>query len=81
MYYSVHYSRQYCLTMDDCISMVGGDDGSGNGGVNDNVLMSRVPIQNYERLLWMGWNGKQDTIWGFSINVGTIWIYKQDVDL
>ena len=62
--------------MDNCISMVGGDDGSGNGGVNDNVLMSRVPISNYDRLLWMGWNRKYDTIWGFSINVGTIWIYK-----
>ena len=31
--------------MDYCISMVGGDDRSGNAGVNENVLMSHVPIK------------------------------------
>ena len=46
--------------MDDCISMVGGDDGSGNGGVNDNVLMSRVPISTM--IDCCGWAGTENRI-------------------
>ena len=28
--------------MDDCISMVGDDDGSGNGGVNDTIILESI---------------------------------------
>jgi len=40
--------------MEYCISIVGDDHVSGNGGVNENILMSRAPIWDNERLFWIG---------------------------
>ena len=41
--------------------MVGGDDGSGNDGVNEHVVMSRVPISNNGRIV-LDWAGTENRI-------------------